>query len=101
MREKSGAPGSCISKKSGGVPVLGIAAGNLAEKSVELVYTFCAGEKHERALAGDYLNSALLAECDRLLADRSFAACPVHPDATNAGIGAGRPIRSVIPVVIT
>jgi hypothetical protein len=54
--------------------VFGIAAGNLAHKSVELVYTCCAGEKHERALARDYLNSALLAECDCLLADRSFPA---------------------------
>jgi len=52
-----------------GVSSTGIAAGDLADESVKAVDTSSFWQKHERALAGDDVDTALLAEGNRFCAD--------------------------------
>jgi len=77
-----------------------IAACNLSDPSVKTMDGSGVGQKHERALSGDHLNSQLLAELNGFVADRALATCTVHPDNFNASFntivyhGVGRFWRS-------
>ena len=47
-----------------------------------------AGQKHERALPGHYLNAMFLAKPNRFLAHRTLTTGTIHPDAADACGGA-------------
>src|SRR5450631_4817621 len=64
-----------------------IAAGDLADETVEAMDGSGCGKKHKRALSGNDLDSVLVAECDRGRTDGAFATGTVHPDSTDAGFG--------------
>src|SRR5450755_3646068 len=64
-----------------------IAAGDLADETVEAMDGSGCGKKHERALPGNDLDSVLVAECDCGRTDGAFATGTVHPDPTDAGFG--------------
>ena len=66
---------------------MGIAAGDLAEKTVEAVDASGRRQKHEGALSGDDLNAPVAAEGDRAGADRATAGGAVHPHSTDASGG--------------
>ena len=63
---------------------MGIAAGDLAEKTVEAVDASGRGQEHERALSGHDLNAPVAAEGDRPRTDGPTASGTVHPHPTDA-----------------
>src|ERR1035438_1807158 len=64
-----------------------VAAGDLADETVETMDGSGGGKKHKGALSGNDLDSVLLAECDCGRTDGAFAGGAVHPDSTDAGFG--------------
>lgn len=58
---------------------MGIAAGDLAEKTMEAVDASGRRQKHEGALSGHNLNASVVAEGDRTGAGRATAGGAVHP----------------------
>ena len=62
---------------------MGIAAGDLAEKTVEAVDASGRRQEHERALSGHNLNAPVAAEGDRPGTDGPTAGGAVHPHPTD------------------